>query len=380
MALKTFISKYKYCAIGILIAMNCSAVTVFKLNGLAFGLVVLAFCCTLQFLINDEEPDKSTEKELDAISERLFHRVMNIVPEIVYVSMFDGSVKYISDGIEKLIGYKPDEIYKTRNLLLHLVHPDDKEKVSKQIQNLQNGSEATIEYRLLKKDRTYVWVSDYLNTIKNEWGNVTHYNGILVNFDERKITDKNLQSLNARIHQLNDMVNHHAVRDSLTNIYNRRYSLVILQNEFNRARAQNKALSCLLMDIDHLEPINNRYGYFIGDRIITEVSKCLQKHIRSSDVVSRFGEDEFLIILPEIDSGELDRISGLLVNAVENCLVKDEEKNLNIDFRVTVGTSSVTTLTKNITDLIEQAGKALYAAKVSKKARSKGRPVAELKR
>lgn len=84
--------------------------------------------------------------------------------------------------------------------------------------------------------------------------------------------------------------------------------------------------------------------------------------------------------MPEIDSGELDRISGLLVNAVENCLVKDEEKNLNIDFRVTVGTSSVTTLTKNITDLIEQAGKALYAAKVSKKARSKGRPVAELKR
>lgn len=379
MTLKTFISKYKYCAIGVLIAMNCSMVSIFKLNGLAFGLVALAFCCTLQFLVNNEDRDTSTEKGSNTISERLFHRVMNSVPEIVYISMFDGSVKYISDGIEKLVGYKPDEIYKTRNFLLQLVHPDDREKVSKQIQNLQNGSEATIEYRLLKKNGTYVWISDHLNTIKNEWGNVTHYNGILVNFDEKKIHDKNLQSLNARIYQLNDMVNHHAVRDSLTNAYNKRYSLVILQNEFNRARAQNKALSCLLMDIDHLESLNHRYGYFIGDCILTEVSKCLQKHMRPSDVLSRFGDDEFLIILPEIDNGELDRTSGLLVNAVEKCFAKDEEKNLNINFGVTVGTSSITTLTKNITDLIEQASKALYAAKVAKKTYLKGRPTAELK-
>lgn len=379
MALKTLISKYKYCAMGILIAMNCSMVSIFKLNGLAFGLVVLAFCCTMQFMVNDDDHDEANGKESNAISEGLFHRVMNIVPEIVYISLFDGTVKYISDGIEKLAGYKPDEIYKTRNFLLQMVHPDDREKVSNQIQNLQNGSEATIEYRLLKKDRTYTWVSDHLNPIRNEWGNVTHYNGILVNFDEKKTTDRNLQSLNARIHQLNDMVNQHAVRDSLTNIYNKRYSLVILQNEFNRARTQNKALSCLLMDIDHLEFLNHRYGYFIGDRILLEVSKCLQKHTRTSDVVSRFGDDEFLLILPEIDNGELDRMSDILVNAVDKCFVKDEEKNLDIHFGVTVGASSITTPTKNITDLIEQASKALYAAKVAKRTLSKVRLVAELK-
>ena len=272
--LKRYVTRYKYCAIGVIIAVNCAIVSIFKLEGIIFGLVVLAFCCTLQFFINSEEHNKSTETETSTVSEKLFHSVMDIIPEIVYISMFDGSVKYISDGIEK---------------------------VAAQIQKLQNGSEATIEYRLLKKDGSYVWVSDSLNSSKNEWGNVTHYNGILINVDERKLHDKNLQSLNARIHQLNDMVNQHAVRDSLTNVYNKRYSLVIFQNEFNRARTQNKPLSCILMNINHLESINNQYGYFMGNRILVEVARCLQKHTKLSDIISRFGEDEFLIVLPEID-------------------------------------------------------------------------------
>lgn len=365
--LKRYITRYKYCAIGVIIAANCAVVSIFKLEGIIFGLVVLAFCCTLQFFIHSEETNESTENKTNSVSEKLFHSVMNIIPEIVYISMFDGSVKYISDGIEKVVGHKPEEIYKTRNILLQLVHTEDRERVSAQIQKLQNGSDSTIEYRLLKKDGSYVWVSDSLNSVKNEWGNVTHYNGILINIDERKLHEKNLQSLNARIHQLNDMVNHHAVRDSLTNVYNRRYSLVILQNEFNRARTQNKPLSCILMNIDHLESINNRYGYFMGNRVLIEVARCIQKHIKSSDIISRFGADEFLIVLPEINKEELNRVSGLLTNEAEKCVVKDEEKNMKINFRVTVAAGSITTATKSITDLIEQTSKALYTAKAVKK-------------
>lgn len=371
MALRNLIIKYPYCVIGVLIAMNCSMVSIFKLNGHIFGLVVLAFCCTLQFLVYSERYDKSNKKESTDISEELFHRVMNTVPETVYISLFDGSVKYVSDGIEKLTGYRPEDIYETRNFLLQLIHPDDREKVSKLIQKLQGGDAAKIDYRILKKDGAYIWVSDYLNPIRNEWGNVTHYNGILMNSEEKKITDKNVQSLNARVHQLNTMVNHHAVRDSLTNAYNKRYSLVILQNEFNRALAQNKALSCLLMDIDQLEAINSQHGYFVGDLILTEISKCLHKHIQSSDVVSRFGDDEFFIILPEIDAGELERITGILVNSLEKCFVKDEEKNISIRAQITVGSSSLTSTTKTITDLIEQASQSLYAAKMAKKSHRK---------
>src|SRR3990172_5875628 len=105
--LKRYVSKYKYCALGIII-----------------GLVVLAFCCTLQFFIHSEDHNKSAETETSTVSEKLFHSVMDIIPEIVYISMFDGSVKYISDGIEKVVGHKPEEIYKTRNILLQLVHPE----------------------------------------------------------------------------------------------------------------------------------------------------------------------------------------------------------------------------------------------------------------
>lgn len=370
--ISVLIKKYNYCAIGIVIALNCVFISIFKLEALYYGLLVLAFCCTLQFVIRNKDPAETIEKKPKPISEELFYKIVNIIPETVYVSMFDGSIKYISDSIEKLVGYKPDEIYSTRNSLLQLIHPDDKEDTLKQIQMLQNKiEETTIEYRLLKKNGTYVWVSDNLNAIKNEWGNITHYNGILTNIDEMKTHDKNLRNLNARIQQLNDAVNQHAVRDSLTNIYNKRYSLVILQNEFNRAKTQGKPLSCVLMDINHLESINNSYGYFIGDRILMETSRCLQRNIKSTDVVSRFGDDEFLIILPEIDNEELKKISSSLAKEVEKCLIKDEEKNINIKFGTTLGISSVTPKTNNITDLVEQATKSLHVAKKAKDVRKR---------
>lgn len=370
--ISVLIKEYKYCAIGVVIAINCAFISIFKLEALYYGLLVLAFCCTLQFVIRNKEPAETIEKKPKPISEELFYKIINIVPETVYVSMFDGLIKYISASIEKLVGYKPDEICSTRNSLLQLIHPDDKEDVMQQIQMLQNEVEATtIEYRLLKKDGTYVWVSDNLNAIKNEWGNITHYNGILTNIDERKAHDKSLHTLNARIQQLNDTVNQHAVRDSLTNIYNKRYSLVILQNEFNRAKTQGKPLSCILMDIDHLESINNSYGYFIGDRILMEISQCLQRNTKSTDVVARFGDDEFLIILPEIDSEELKKISSSLAKEVEKCLIKDEEKNINIKFGTTSGISSVTPKTNNITNLVEQVTKSLHVAKKAKDVRKR---------
>src|SRR3989304_1760299 len=121
------------------------------------------------------------------------------------------------------------------------------------------------------------------------------------------------------------------------------------------------------MNINHLESINNQYGYFMGNRVLVEVARCLQKHSKSSDIISRFGADEFLIVLPEIDKEYLNRVSGLLTNEAEKCVVKDEEKNMNITFRVTVGTGSITTTTKTITELIRQASRALYAAKAAQK-------------
>jgi len=96
--LKRYVTRYKYCTIGVIIAANCAVVSIFKLEGIIFGLVVLAFCCTLQFFMQSEEHNKSAETGTNTVSEKLFHSVMDIIPEIVYISMFDGSVKYIRKG------------------------------------------------------------------------------------------------------------------------------------------------------------------------------------------------------------------------------------------------------------------------------------------
>src|SRR3990172_8848484 len=67
--LKRYVTRYKYCTIGVIIAANCAVVSIFKLEGIIFGLVVLAFCCPLQFFMKSEEHNKSAESGTNTVSE-----------------------------------------------------------------------------------------------------------------------------------------------------------------------------------------------------------------------------------------------------------------------------------------------------------------------
>ncbi|HJV34007.1 diguanylate cyclase [Geomonas sp.] len=86
--------------------------------------------------------------------------------------------------------------------------------------------------------------------------------------------------------------------DPLTNLYNRRFAGEILEAELQRARRLNCELSLLMVDIDHFKRVNDRYGHQAGDRVLVAVTEGLRSALRSYDVASRYGGEEFLIILP----------------------------------------------------------------------------------
>ena len=98
-----------------------------------------------------------------------------------------------------------------------------------------------------------------------------------------------------------------ATHDALTRIYNRSFYLDKIQNELQKAKRYNSNFSVILFDIDHFKKFNDTYGHLKGDEVLVEVAQTVKQSIRSSDILARWGGEEFIILLPEttLDKAEL---------------------------------------------------------------------------
>ncbi len=109
-----------------------------------------------------------------------------------------------------------------------------------------------------------------------------------------------------------------AVRDPLTGVYNRNFFNEIIANEIERTKRYGDKFSIVILDIDNFKTINDNYGHLIGDWILKECTSVLRKAVRSSDLLVRFGGDEFLVVTLETDLKEceafISRVNEYLSN------------------------------------------------------------------
>jgi diguanylate cyclase (GGDEF)-like protein len=115
-----------------------------------------------------------------------------------------------------------------------------------------------------------------------------------------------LQDRDAQLKQLIGKLNEHATTDPLTGLYNRRYLLDFLDREIERAGRSATPVGAIMLDLDHFKRFNDTFGHAAGDLILTQVAGLLKRHIRGSDMVCRYGGEEFVLILPgaSLDSAQ----------------------------------------------------------------------------
>ena len=166
----------------------------------------------------------------------------------------------------------------------------------------------------------------------------------------------------ARIIALQDIQLQKANTDSLTQLWNRKKILEILEEELNRNFRENIPLGIIMLDIDNFKTINDTYGHLIGDKVIIEVASRLKKKIRSYDKIGRYGGDELLLILPGLGRQDAKNIAERLRQSVCAEKIQTEAGALNIT--VSLGVSIFDTASRPSTKkMIEESDLALYMAK-----------------
>lgn len=101
-----------------------------------------------------------------------------------------------------------------------------------------------------------------------------------------------------KIKELKETINQVSTTDALTGLHNRRFLHERLEAEISRSKRYDTKLSCLLLDIDFFKVVNDMYGYDWGDVLLKKIAEMLKSFIRKEDILTRYGDEEFIIILP----------------------------------------------------------------------------------
>lgn len=112
-----------------------------------------------------------------------------------------------------------------------------------------------------------------------------------------------------------------ASTDPLTGLYNKRYLSEMLEREIKRAKRYDNCVSVVFIDLDSFKKVNDTMGHIIGDDVLQKVAQKMQKLVRESDILARFGGDEFVVILPNSDFDSAKKFVERLKLAISECLV-----------------------------------------------------------
>lgn len=149
--------------------------------------------------------------------------------------------------------------------------------------------------------------------------------------------------------------------DGLTQVYNKRYFLETLEREMGRAHRYRRDLSLIMFDIDRFKGINDTYGHLAGDYVLKQLAAVIKSRIRREDILSRYGGEEFAIILPEIDSYNALQFAEKIRRLTEKAVFKFEDTEIPVT--ISIGVAALPPGLEDPAEFIRLSDQHLYTAK-----------------
>ncbi len=260
---------------------------------------------------------------------------------------------YVNDAFTRMTGYS---LYDVENKSLKILEgPESDLATLEEIhRKLDRREPLRSEVNSYRKDGTQFWAECNTVPVYDYKGQFSHWVSI-----QRDITGR--KKVEAELHEKEGRLEYLAHHDMLTELPNRLYFNKRLNEELARARRNNNQLAVMFLDLDSFKKINDTYGHATGDELLKEVAVRISNNLRISDIVARWGGDEFTILLPDVKcSKDVEHIAEKIISVIQDSFNLGDNI-LNVT--TSLGASIYPDNGSDMETLLKNADIALYCAK-----------------
>jgi diguanylate cyclase len=154
-----------------------------------------------------------------------------------------------------------------------------------------------------------------------------------------------------------------AIVDPLTGLFNRRQLFSLAERQLAEALRHEQPLSVVMFDIDHFKKVNDNYGHAAGDKVLSILSSSVERILRKSDSVGRYGGEEFVILLPQTDLDSARLLAERLRIEIAELAIDLDHDRISVTISAGIAGLSAPKVDDRIDRLIDRADQALYLAK-----------------
>jgi diguanylate cyclase (GGDEF)-like protein len=152
------------------------------------------------------------------------------------------------------------------------------------------------------------------------------------------------------------------VTDDVTRLYNTRFLHNVLQREYERSKRYGHSFAVVFLDLDHFKQVNDKHGHLLGSKLLSEVGELIRNRIRSVDIATRYGGDEFVIILPQTSKNQAIQVARRFRLALNEAIFLEEE-GLSVRMTASFGVASYPQDASTRDDMLRLADEAMYRVK-----------------
>jgi len=304
-------------------------------------------------ILRDVSARRRAEERLEYYHKKI-HAIMEHAVEGIAEVRPDNTIEFINRSFLRMLGYAETDVL--NRPLTDFILPDQRIYLAS-IKLIRRAREITF----VRRDGTLLYT--LASSIPLVFGSQPpHAMCFISNISETKLVSLKMRDANLTLRALNESLNSLTLRDSRTGVYNARYLNERLTEEIRRAQRYDRPFSLILLDIDFFKTINDTYGHVFGDCILTEVVALLKDAVRSTDVIVRYGGDEFVLFLPDTRLGGAVAAARKIIRMIKATPMGDATRKMAVS--LSVGVVAFPLAGKNdVRSLLDAADQAMYRSK-----------------